>query len=94
MHECFGICRSYNEVWLVANGNPLALESFPIDPEFLKNNECVLQKDARGTHSTKSSVTECSCKEWNCINGSAEISALAGVLECGRALFALLISSG
>lgn len=78
----------------MANGNPLAPQSFPIDPGFLKDNECMLQKDAPGTHNSKSSVTECSCKEWNCINGRAEISALAELFEWGKALFALLISSG
>lgn len=61
--------------WLV--GTPWHTSLSPIDPGFLKDNECVLQKDAPGTHNSKSSVTECSCKEWNCINGSAEMSALA-----------------
>lgn len=81
MQECFGICRSSNEVWSVSNGNPLAFHSPLIDPRFLKNSEYVLQRDARGTCTTKSSVTECSCKERNCINESAEISALAELLE-------------
>lgn len=78
----------------MSNGNPLAFYSFPTGPRFLKNNECVLQRDARGTRNTKSSVTECSCKEWNCINESTEMSALAELLEWGREMFALLISSG
>lgn len=63
-------------LWLF---NPVASQILPGRPYIPKNNECMLQKDASGSYNTKSSVTKCSLRKWNCINGSAEINALAEI---------------
>lgn len=42
---------------------------------------------------TKSSVTKCSLRKWDCINGSAAVSALAETLW-ERAVLSFVMSSG